>query len=121
MPVALIVDDDARNRKLARDVLAAAGVETLEASTGAETITLANDRAPDVILLDLRLPDTDGFDVARRLRDGARTAIIPIVAMSATSLQEASDRLREAGFAGAIDKPIDVATFPDEVKRFCAG
>jgi len=115
----LVVDDNARNRKLARDVLDAAGFETLEAATGEEGVALAAEHGPDVILLDLRLPDMPGAEVARQLRDGERTARIPVVAMSATSLREHGDWLEAAGFAGSLDKPFDVRTFPDQVRRFC--
>jgi two-component system cell cycle response regulator DivK len=117
----LVVDDNARNRKLARDVLDAAGFDTLEAATGAEAIERAAEHEPDVILLDLRLPDMPGAEVARQLRDGERTARIPVVAMSATSLRGHGDWLEAAGFAGTLDKPFDVRTFPDQVRRFCAG
>jgi two-component system, cell cycle response regulator DivK len=74
-----------------------------------------------VILLDLRLPDMPGADVVRQLRDGERTARIPVVAMSAMSLREHRDWLEAAGFAGSLDKPIHVRTFPDQVRRFSAG
>lgn len=115
----LVVDDNTRNRKLARDILDAAGFDTLEAATGVEALELAAEHEPDVILLDLRLPDMHGVEVARQLQDGGRTARIPVVAMSATSLREQGDWLETAGFAGSIDKPIHVRTFPDQVRRFC--
>jgi two-component system cell cycle response regulator DivK len=117
----LVVDDNPANRKLARDVLDAAGFRTLGAATGAEAIALAAEHVPDVVLLDLRLPDMPGAEVVERLRDGERTTGIPIVAMSAMPLQEHGDWLEAAGFAGSLDKPIHVRTFPDEVRRFCAG
>lgn len=120
MTTVLVVDDNLRNRKLARDVLGAAGFRTLAAATGAEGIALATEHEPDVILLDLRLPDMPGAEVVERLRNGERTRGIPIVAMSAMPLQEQGDWLREVGFAGSLDKPIHVRTFPDEVRRFCA-
>ena len=82
-PLVLIVDDSPRNLKLARDVLRAAGFRTLEAGTGAEGIALAVEHLPDVILLDLRLPDMDGTEAARTLAAGPRTARIPVVALSA--------------------------------------
>jgi two-component system, cell cycle response regulator DivK len=118
--IALIVDDDERNRKLARDVLRAAGFRTIEAPDGARAFTLAAERGPDVVLMDLRLPDIGGAEVARRLRDDERTARIPVVAMSASSLEGSDDWLSDAGFAGSIVKPIDVGAFPDQVKRFCS-
>lgn len=118
-PSVLIVDDNEKNRKLARDVLRAAGFRTLEAASGAEAMALAADHLPDVILMDLRLPDMDGTDAARRLGDGPRTARIPVVALSAQPLEGSGDWLEEAGFAGWLEKPIRVGTFADQVRRYC--
>lgn len=115
----LVVDDNDKNRKLARDVLDSAGLGTLEAATGEEAIALAADRLPDVILLDLRLPDMDGIDVARALEQNPRTACIPIVALSASPYAGDGDRLRRAGFAGYLEKPIDVRAFPEQVRGYC--
>ena len=119
MPVALIVDDNDKNRKLAREVLRTAGFRTLEAATGAEAIALAVEHAPDVILMDLRLPDMDGTQAARKLRESERSAQIPVVAMSALPLEGSGDWLEAAGFAGSLEKPIRVATFSDQVRRYC--
>ena len=116
----LIVDDDARNLKLARDVLLAAGFRTLVARNGAEAVALGAEHLPDVILMDLRLPDMDGAEAARILADGARTAAIPVVALSAVAFEEDTGWLTRAGFAGYLDKPIDVESFPHQVRRFCA-
>jgi two-component system cell cycle response regulator DivK len=118
-PLVLVVDDNEKNRKLARAVLDAAGFGTVEAATGSEAVALATKRLPDVILLDLRLPDMDGTDVARELRDGARTARIPVVALSALPCVGNNDRLLAAGFAGFLKKPIDVGQFPEQVRRYC--
>ncbi len=115
----LIVDDNEKNLKLARDVLGAAGFRTLEANSGAEGMALAAERLPDVILMDLRLPDMDGTEAARKLRIGARTARIPIVALSALPLGGGGDWLIAAGFAGYLEKPIRVGEFPDQVRGYC--
>jgi two-component system cell cycle response regulator DivK len=115
----LVVDDSAKNRKLARDVLHAAGFETLEAATAGDAIALARERLPNVVLLDLRLPDMDGADAAQRLRDDPRTAAIPVVAVSALPLEQSSEWLRAAGFAGWLGKPITIADFPEQVRRYC--
>jgi two-component system, cell cycle response regulator DivK len=120
-PLVLIVDDNEKNRKLARDVLHAAGFRTVEAASGAEAIALAAEQLPDVVLLDLRLPDMDGMDVARELRDGARTDRIPVVALSALRPEGEDAWLAEAGFAGSIGKPISVAEFPHQVRRYVHG
>jgi two-component system cell cycle response regulator DivK len=119
VPLVLIVDDDEKNRKLAADVLAAGGFETLRAGTAAEGLTLAAEHLPDVILMDLRLPDGDGAEVARTLRAGERTARIPVVAMSALPLQGRGDWLEDTGFAGSLEKPIRVETFAEQVRRYC--
>jgi two-component system cell cycle response regulator DivK len=115
----LIVDDDARNLKLARDVLLAAGYRTLVAETGNEAVALAAEHLPDVILMDLRLPDMDGTDAARILRAEARTAVIPVVLLSSISLEEGTAWLANAGFAGYLAKPIDIDEFPGQVRSFC--
>ena len=113
----LIVDDNEKNAKLARDVLRVAGLRTLEAGSGGEALALAFEHQPDVILMDIRLPDMDGTDAARRLKDDARTADIPVVAL--TSLTTNGESFREAGFDGYLEKPISVAEFPEQVRGYC--
>lgn len=113
--VVLIVDDDERNVRLVRDVLEAAGMTTLSASTAAEALALARERRPDVVLMDLRLPDLDGTEAARRLASDERTAGIPVVALSAVRAEDADWHAR-AGFAAYIEKPIDVRTLPSLVR-----
>ena len=119
MTLVLIVDDNEKNRKLARDVLHVAGFETLEAASGAEGIALAAEHLPDVILMDLRLRDMDGTEAARRLRDEAQTASIPVVALTSLPVEEGGDWLEASGFAGWLEKPIRVREFPDQVRRYC--
>jgi two-component system cell cycle response regulator DivK len=118
-PLVLIVDDNERNRRLAGDVLRAAGLATIDAAGGHEAIALAVERQPDVILLDLRLPDIDGTEVASRLRSDARTSGIPIVALSALRHAGESGSLQAVGFAGYLEKPIDVRAFPEQVRSYC--
>jgi CheY-like chemotaxis protein len=118
-PLVLIVDDNARNRKLARDVLRAGGLRTIEAADGHEAVALAAESLPDVILLDLRLPDMDGREVARALRDGIRTRLIPVVALSALRYDGDHEVLSAEGFAGCLEKPIDVRAFPGQVRSYC--
>jgi len=120
LPLVLIVDDNDRNRKLAGDVLRLARFRTLEAVTAAEGIALASEHLPDVILMDLRLPDVDGAEAARMLRAEPRTSRIPVVAVTALPLDAREDWLFDAGFAGYVVKPIDIDAFPDVVRRFCA-
>jgi two-component system cell cycle response regulator len=120
LPLVLIVDDSARNRKLAADVLGLTHFRTLEAGTAAEAMTIASERLPDVILMDLRLPDRDGSEAARALRADPRTSRIPIVALTALPVDPRDDWLLDAGFAGAIAKPIEIDTFAELVRGFCA-
>ena len=116
-PLVLVVDDYAQNRKLARDVLQSAGFRTLEAASGAEAIALATEYLPDVILMDLRLPDMDGTTAARTLGTRAPTARIPVVALSSVPLSGNGDAA--AVFAGCLEKPISVGAFPRQVRSFC--
>jgi two-component system cell cycle response regulator DivK len=118
-PLVLIVDDNEKNLKLARDVLRAAGCRTLEAATGAAGIALAAEHLPDVVLMDLRLPDMDGTDAARKLFEETRTALIPVVALSAQPLAGGADWILAAGFAGYLEKPFNVGEFPDQVRGYC--
>jgi len=112
-PLVLIVDDDARNLKLARDVLLAAGFRTLEAATAGDAIALAGRHLPDVVLMDIRLPDMDGTEAARRLAEASRTSAIPVVALTSLQLEQI------AGFAGYLEKPIDVEVFAEQVRSYC--
>ena len=120
-PLALIVDDNRMNLKLARDLLRASGFRTLEAESGAGAIALAAEHLPDVILMDLLLPDMHGTDAARTLADAAQTARIPIVALSAVPFEGDGEWLLTAGFAGYLEKPISVREFPEQVRRYCTG
>jgi len=118
-PLVLIVDDSDRNRKLARDVLDSAGLRTIEAATAGEAIALSSEHLPDVILMDLRLPDVDGAEAARTLRADPRTMRIPIVALTALPVGDGEDWWIDAGFVGAIGKPIDIDAFPEQVRAYC--
>jgi two-component system cell cycle response regulator DivK len=120
LPLVLIIDDNDRNRKLARDVLRLARFRTLEAGTATAGMALASEHLPDVVLMDLRLPDLDGTEAARMLRAEPRTSRIPVVAVTALPIDAREDWLFDAGFAGFIIKPIDIDAFPDVVRRFCA-
>jgi two-component system cell cycle response regulator DivK len=121
MTSVLVVDDSDMNRKLALEVLSAAGFRTFGSATAAQGIALAREHVPDVILMDLQLPDMHGVDATRKLAAHERTADIPVVALSASPLEGSEDWLEEAGFAGWLEKPISVSRFPEEVRRFCTG
>jgi two-component system cell cycle response regulator DivK len=113
----LIVDDNAKNAKLVRDVLRVAGFRTVEAGSGGEALALALEHQPDVILMDIRLPDMDGTDATRRLKADVRTVGIPVVALTSLATNERS--FRDAGFDGYLEKPISIYEFPEQVRGYC--
>jgi len=115
----LIVDDNDLNVKLARDVLQFAGFRTLEAATGAQGVSLAVEHTPDVVLMDIRLPDMEGTEALRQLRDEPRTAHVPVVALTSFAMKGDRDRFLAAGFDGYLEKPISVRDFPNQVRSFC--
>jgi two-component system cell cycle response regulator DivK len=115
----LIVDDNEKNLRLARDVLRASGFRIVEATTGAEAIAMATERLPAVILMDIRLPDIDGTEAAARLKDDPRTAAIPIVALTSLAMKGDREWFLAFGFDGYLEKPISVRDLPDQVRSFC--
>ena len=114
----LIVEDNEKNRKLARDVLQAKGYQTLEAETGEEGVRLAKERRPALVLMDIQLPGIDGIAAMKRIRADERTKHIPTVALTASVMTGDRERFNEAGFDGFIAKPIDVKTFPATVRGY---
>src|SRR5438067_2068776 len=113
----LIVDDNAQNRKLARDVLRFAGFRTLEADGGGNGVAAAVEHLPDLVLLDIRMPDMNGTEALRRLKSDDRTAQIPIVALTSSTMLGDRERFLGEGFDGYLHKPISVREFPDQVRR----
>jgi adenylate cyclase len=114
----LVIEDNERNSRLVRDVLEHAGMRVCVAATGAEGLERARVDAPDLVLLDVGLPDTDGVAVLGELRADARTSRVPIVAVTAYAMSGDKERLLRAGFDGYIAKPIEVATFASEVASY---
>ena len=115
--VVLLVEDNEKNLKLARDVLEFAGFTVLVATSGEEAVDRARADLPDIVLMDLQLPGMDGHAALARLRSDRLTAAIPVVALTAFAMQQDHDRAREAGFDGYLEKPISVRHFPDQVRR----
>jgi CheY-like chemotaxis protein len=116
MKTVLIVDDDDQNRKLFRLVLGRAGYAVIEAATGAQGIEQARTHRPDLILMDVRLPDIDGLEATRRIKGDPRTSGIPVVAVTAFAMKEDEERARRAGCVGYLTKPVDLETFRREVR-----
>ena len=117
-PLVLIVDDNERNLRLARDVLEYAGIPTIEARTAATAIVVAIERQPDLVLMDIRLPDTDGPAALVTLRADPRTARIPVVAVTSSAMMGDRERLLAAGFDGYLEKPISVKEFAGQVRSY---
>ena len=111
----LIVEDNEKNRKLARDVLQFKGYRTLEAETGEDGVTLALEHKPDLILMDYQLPGIDGIEAFRRIRGDASTAAIPIIAVTASAMPEDAKKMMDAGFDGFQTKPLNVKAFAQAV------
>jgi type IV pilus assembly protein PilB len=121
LPRVLVVDDQPANLALVRRVLQPAGFEVSEARSGAETLALAQETQPDLILLDMHLPDLHGLDVLRKLRENPRSAGIRVLAMSALAAPEDREAWLQAGCAGTVEKPIDVRTFAQEIAAWLPG
>jgi len=117
-PLVLIVDDNERNLRLARDVLEFAGFGTLTAATARDGLRLAAEAVPDIVLMDIRLPDVEGPVALGLLRDDPATAGIPVVAVTSSAMMGDRERLLGAGFDGYLEKPIDVGRFADQVRAF---
>ena len=115
--VVLLVEDNERNLKLARDVLEYAGFTVLVATSGEEAVATARRSAPDVILMDLQLPGIDGHTALSLLRADSTTGSIPVVALTAFAMAQDRDRAMAAGFDGYLEKPINVRLFPDQVRE----
>jgi len=115
----LVVEDNDKNMKLVRDVLGATGYRTLEATTGARAVELAAAHEPDLVLMDVRLPDIDGVEALGQLRARARTASIPVLALTAEAMRGDRERFVAAGFDDYISKPVDVVELIAVVRKHC--
>jgi two-component system cell cycle response regulator DivK len=117
----LIVEDNDKNMKLFRDVLIAKGYRTLEATTGEQAVALAAERSPDLVLMDIQLPDIDGVEALGRLRADGRTTSVPVLALTAQAMEGDRERFLAAGFDGYLSKPVDIAEFIATVNLYCEG
>ena len=113
----LIVEDNEKNLKLVRDLLQFKGYRTLEAVTAEDSLQLAQVNQPDLILMDIQLPGTDGTTALGQLRAEPSTASIPVIALTAFAMKDDRQRFLDAGFDGYLDKPINVKTFPEQVRQ----
>jgi len=118
-PRILVVEDNERNMKLFCDLLKASGYHTLEATTGESAVELALEHGPDLVLMDIQLPDIDGVEALGRLRADERSATLPVLALTAQAMEGDRERFLAAGFDGYLSKPVDIAEFVTTVKGYC--
>ena len=114
----LYIEDNPANRLLVRRVLEAADYVIIEAEDGASGLEMAEQSIPDLILLDINLPEIEGYEMVDRLRDKPNLASVPIVALTANVMKGDRERSLEAGCNGYIQKPIDVDALPRQIESF---
>jgi two-component system, cell cycle response regulator DivK len=114
----LIVEDNELNMKLFRDLLEAHGYSTLQTRNGIEALSLARDHRPDLILMDIQLPEVSGLDVTKWLKEDDQLRAIPVIAVTAFAMKGDEERIREGGCEAYISKPITVSMFLDTIRHF---
>jgi two-component system cell cycle response regulator DivK len=119
-PRVVLVEDSPLNLELATDILELAGFEVLQATSAERGITLAQQQAPALVLIDIRLPGMDGYAAVRALKADPATRGIPTIALTAQAMKGDDALAREAGFDGYLAKPIDTRTFARSVADFIA-
>ena len=115
----LVVEDNEKSMKLFRDVLQATGYRVLAATTGGRAVELATEYVPDLVLMDIQLPDINGIVALGRLRADEHTASIPVLALTAQAMEGDGERFLAAGFDGYLSKPVNVVALVDTVKQHC--
>jgi two-component system cell cycle response regulator DivK len=118
MSVVLIVEDNEKHMILVRDVLQFKGYQTLEAATATEGLRLAREALPDLVLMDIQLPDFDGITALACLRADPQTQNMLVFAVSASVMPDDQQRVLDSGFDAFITKPINVKSFIETVERF---
>ncbi|GLK69559.1 response regulator [Hansschlegelia plantiphila] len=114
----LIVEDNELNMKLFHDLLEAHGYATIETRNGIEALELARAHLPDLILMDIQLPEVSGLDVTRWIKEDERTRAIPVIAVTAFAMKGDEERIRGGGCEAYLSKPISVSKFLETVRHF---
>ena len=117
----LVVEDNEKNMKLFRDILQATDPLAARGDLGRASARAGGRAGAAVVLMDIQLPDIDGTEALRRLREDERTARIPVLALTAQAMHGDRERFLEAGFDGYLSKPVDVAELVATVRRYCDG
>ena len=113
----LIVEDNVLNMKLFNDLLQAHGYETVQTKDGHHVLELAREKQPDMILMDIKLPEISGLEVTKMLKGDEALRDIPIVAVTAFAMEGDEEKMREGGCDGYIAKPISLPTFLSTVAK----
>ena len=114
----LIVEDNDLNMKLFHDLLDAHGYQTLQTKDGMEALAIARENRPDLILMDIQLPEVSGLEVTKWIKEDDSLKSIPVVAVTAFAMKGDEEKIREGGCEAYIAKPISVQQFLETVKRF---
>jgi two-component system cell cycle response regulator DivK len=114
----LIVEDNPLNMKLFNDLLEAHGYRTLQSTNGMEAMELARAHRPDVILMDIQLPEVSGLEVTKWIKDDDDLRATPVIAVTAFAMKGDEERIRQAGCEAYISKPISVVKFIETVKSY---
>ena len=114
----LIVEDNELNMKLFHDLLVAHGYDTLQTNNGLKAMDIAREHMPDLILMDIQLPEVSGLDVIKWLKEDDALRKIPVIAVTAFAMKGDEERIRAGGCEGYISKPISVGKFLETVKQF---
>jgi two-component system cell cycle response regulator DivK len=114
----LIVEDNELNMKLFHDLLDAHGYKTLQTRDGMEALEIARNNRPDLILMDIQLPEVSGLEVTKWLKEDDELAGIPVIAVTAFAMKGDEEKIREGGCEAYIAKPISVGQFLETVRRF---
>jgi len=118
MALILYIEDDAANRLLVQRILTAEGHHVAEASCADEAIEILHQHQPDLILMDINLPEVDGFTLTRRIKSNSLWQHIPVIALTANVMKGDRERVLQAGCDGYIQKPINVDTLPWQIANF---
>jgi two-component system cell cycle response regulator DivK len=114
----LIVEDNELNMKLFHDLLEAHGYATIETRNGVEALELARAHLPDLILMDIQLPEVSGLDVTKWIKEDERTRAIPVIAVTAFAMKGDEERIRQGGCEAYLSKPISVSKFLETVRHY---
>ena len=114
----LIVEDNELNMKLFHDLLDAQGYETLQTREGLQALSLAREHQPDLILMDIQLPEISGLEVTKWLKEDDDLAHIPVVAVTAFAMKGDEERIRQGGCEAYVSKPISVPKFIETIKTY---